>query len=209
MSFFSSFAQSIKEGYVKYEVSSVKGEGMAINALKGAKQTMFFSKKFTKISNDMQRGIAKTDVVIDNKTKKNTLITSGIALGKNVVSYGMEDPTGKKATKYKISYDPKATKKIIGYTCTKAILKSEASEITLWITDKVAPINSPFFRQFPDLKGFPLEFEVAQESGRATFTATEIGSKVDKAEFAIPTKKDGYEQMTMAEFEAMLQKKGQ
>ena len=202
-------AQTIKQGYVKYQVSNVSGEGMAAFGLKGAKQVMYFSKKFTKIGNDMQNGMAKTDVVIDNKTQKSTLITSGIALGKNVVSYGTEDPKGNKKAKFTITYDPKSTKTIIGYACTKAVLKNEDGEVILWITDKIAPANSPFYRQFPDLKGFPLEFQVLQTSVRATFTATEVGSSVDKAVFAIPTKKDGYEQMTMEEFNASLSKKGQ
>ncbi|MEY4927062.1 MAG: hypothetical protein RI894_1498 [Bacteroidota bacterium] len=202
-------AQTIREGYVKYQVSNVTGDGMAAFGLKGAKQIMYFSKKFTKIVNDMQNGMAKTDVVIENKTQKSTLITSGVALGKNVVSYGTEDPKGSKKAKFTITYDIKSKKTIIGYECTKAVLKNDDGEIILWITDKIAPANSPFFRQFPDLKGFPLEFQVVQTSVRATFTATEVGSKVDKNTFAIPTKKEGYEQLTLEEFNAMLTKKSQ
>ncbi len=203
------FAQTIKEGYVKYQVSNISGDGMASYGLKGSKQIMYFSKKYTKIANDMQNGLVKTDVVIENKTQKSTLITNGVALGKNVVNYGTEDPKGNKKTKFTITYDTKAKKTIIGYECTKAILKNEDGEIVLWITDKIAPASSPFARQFPELKGFPLEFQVNQSTVRATFTATEVGSKADKSVFAIPTEKEGYKHMTMEEFNSMLTKKGQ
>ena len=106
-----------------------------------------------------------------------------------------------------ITYDAKTKKKISGYDCTKVTITSEDNgTVTLFVTDKIDPTASPFERQFPGLKGFPLEFSANKGGARAVFTATEIGSKVNKSDFKIPSVKEGYERMTMDEFQKFIGK---
>ena len=194
----------IKEGYVKYEVSDVKGEGMATMALKNSKQIYFFSKKHNKVDAQMAGGMVRTTVVGDNITESSVLYTDG-AVGKKMVNYtkAERDKQDSKMGKYKITTDVKVTKNILGYVCTKQILRGEDGEIIVFTTDKITPAKNPF-RQFGDMKGFPLEFMVNQGGVVATFTAKELGGKIGKTEFDIP--KAGYEKMTMQQFNKMLGK---
>jgi hypothetical protein len=200
---FSAQAQILKQGYVKYKTTDVKGDGMAMLGMQNSTQVMYFTKKFYKIEADMLGGKMKTAAITDLKTQKSTLIVTGAGNIKKVVSY-TEEPKKPKIT---ITYDPKTKKTISGYECTKATIKTEdGGTVTLFVTDKIAPANSPFERQFPDLKGFPLEFSANKGGARAVFTATEIGSKAASSEFRIPTAKEGYERMTMDEFQKFIGK---
>jgi hypothetical protein len=198
------FAQAVlKEGYVKYKTTDVKGDGMAMLGMQNSTQAMYFSKKQYKIEADMLGGKMKTAAITDLKTQKSTLIVTGAGNIKKVVTYD-EDTKKPKVT---ITYDAKTKKKISGYDCTKVTITSEENgTVTLFVTDKIAPLASPFERQFPGLKGFPLEFSANKGGARAVFTATEIGSKAAKSDFKIPTVKEGYERMTMDEFQKFIGK---
>jgi DNA gyrase/topoisomerase IV subunit A len=171
--------------------------------MQNSTQAMYFNKKQYKIEADMLGGKMKTAAITDLKTQKSTLIVTGAGNIKKVVSYN-EEPKKPKVT---ITYDTKTKKKISGYECTKVIITtSENGTITLFVTDKIAPTASPFERQFPGLKGFPLEFSTNNGGARAVFTATEIGSKTTKSDFKIPSVKEGYERMTMDEFQKFIGK---
>jgi hypothetical protein len=198
------FAQApLTQGYVKYKTTDVKGDGMAMLGMQNSTQAMYFTKKQHKIEADMLGGKMKTAAITDLKTKSSTLIVTGAGNIKKVVTYTDD---GKKP-KITITYDAKTKKKILGYDCTKVSIKTEdGGTITLFVTDKIAPAASPFEGQFPDLKGFPLEFSANKGGARAVFTATEVGSKATKADFRIPTVKEGYERMTMDEFQKFIGK---
>ncbi len=126
-----------------------------------------------------------------------------------------------KSEKPKIEYltDKKT---IAGYECTKAIVTSvnkdkKEQKTTVWFTDKIKHTQGKktggrgMSLDFGDLKGYPLEIEMAQSQQgfdmKTTITATEVSlTPVDDAVFSIST--DGYKMMTYKEMQEKMKSAG-
>ncbi len=89
----------------------------------------------------------------------------------------------------------------------KQLLTDEEGEtVTLFTTDKILPKESPFMKQYPNVVGFPLYFEVSKQGLVMKFEAKEVSAKIPKKAFEVP--KEGYEKMTMEEFNKSVSKMG-
>ena len=85
------------------------------------------------------------------------------------------------------------TKDILGYKCTKAIIRSDdGAEINVFYTSELGSGAINFDNaQFKDIDGVMLEFEMPDEGMSMKFTAVDIQHKnVSDSEFEIP---EGYE----------------
>ena len=85
------------------------------------------------------------------------------------------------------------TKEIAGYTCKKAIIKSEDNEITVYYTDEIdLPKSEQTDRKmFEKLDGVPMEYSMVMpqlEDILMTVTVSEISDdKVKKSQFKVPS----------------------
>ena len=204
------FAQKkMKEGVVKYDVVDIKGSSMATAGLKGSKSAMYFNDAFAKVDATVMNGMMRTQVIRNYKTEGNVMVVDGI-VGKKVVTMDKESKDAKDPKRgFDITYDTKDTRKIMGYNCSKVTMKSKTDNTVsvLYVTDKIMPAVSPFAHVFPDLKGFPLRYEIGRDGTRITYEAKEISNKINAKDFEIPT--TGYERMTMEEFQKSLGKMGE
>lgn len=99
------------------------------------------------------------------------------------------------------------TKEIAGYTCTKAIVKSneagaENLEMIVYFTDELGSgmlnYNNPLFK---DVQGVMMEYSMKEGDMDMTFSAISVTKKkVGDEEFEIP---EGYNVMSMSDFENM------
>jgi hypothetical protein len=100
------------------------------------------------------------------------------------------------------------TKEIAGYTCKKAIVKSneESSEnvdLVVYFTEELGSgmlnfNNNPVFK---DIKGVMMEYSIEENEMSMVFTAVSVTKKkIADDEFVIP---EGYNKMSMSEFENM------
>lgn len=123
--------------------------------------------------------------------------------------------TDKPETKPKIEYTTDK-KTIAGYECTKAIVTTvekdkKENKMTLWVTDKIKSTQAQgkkaggrgMMMDFGDLKGYPLEFEMAQSQQgmdmKILITTTEVlTTPIDDATFNVST--EGYKMMTYKEW---------
>ena len=88
-------------------------------------------------------------------------------------------------------------KEIAGFKCKKAIVVLEgAGEMELYYTEDLPAGAST---QFEGLKGFPLEYTIAQGPMKIKVTASSVKQeKINSSLFEIP---DGYDKMTFEEFQ--------
>lgn len=192
------FAQKTT-GVVTFECTKVEGGGMQAMLLQNSIQTIAFGKYTTLLDFNAMNGTVTTKIYNNRKSKKTTLLMSVPFMGKYKVK--MTEAEAKEyqgePVKLNITYNKKATKKILGYTCHKAVIKTKESSITLYVTNKIKPKHSPFNSMFPDLNGFPLEFQSNRGDTKMTFKAKKV-SKITKETFKISSK--GYEELTPEEF---------
>ncbi len=186
-------------GVVTFECTKVEGGGMQAMLLQNSTQTIAFGKHTTLLDFNAMNGTVTTKIYNNTQSKKTTLLMSVPFMGKYKVNMTEEEAKEYRGepVKLDITYKKKSTKKILGYTCHKAIVKTKESSIVLYVTDKIKPKQSPFSNMFPDLKGFPLEFQSNRGETKMTFKAKKI-TKIKKDTFKYSSK--GYEELTAEEF---------
>ena len=91
------------------------------------------------------------------------------------------------------------TKKILGYTCKKAIGKlADGNTFTVWYTPDLVPENKDFQYVNRSLPGLAMEYESTLGSLKVTYTVSNISfNPVPAAKFDIP--RSGYRVMTYEE----------
>lgn len=162
---------------------------------------------------NMMNGMMTTNTMFDNKKKKG-LILMHIPMMNKKIGVKMNEQEMKEfqkkqhknASPPKIEYFKKQTKKIAGYKCYKAIATMSGVEdpVIMYVCENIQPIGtSQWQMQYPDLKGYPLSIEVKQQGVKVKFVAKEIDTKAAKnlkLSMEIP---EGYQELTMKEFEEM------
>jgi len=91
------------------------------------------------------------------------------------------------------------TKKILGYTCKKAVGKlADGTTFTVWYTPELVPENKDFQYVNQSLPGLAMEYESNLGSLKVTYTVSNISfNPVPAAKFDIP--RSGYRVMTYEE----------
>lgn len=88
----------------------------------------------------------------------------------------------------------KEYKKILGYKCKRAEIKTSSQTVELWYTDKIEARHT----DYKDLNGFPLEYITTQDGMILKMTASKVENrKVDHSEFDVPA---GFTTYTLEEF---------
>jgi GLPGLI family protein len=97
------------------------------------------------------------------------------------------------------TFDPTATKTILGYTCKKAVGKlPDGTTYTVWYTPDLVAENNNLQYETRTLPGLALEYEVVTNNQKVTYTVSKISfSPVPASKFDLP--KAGYRVMTYAE----------
>ncbi|CAG0989455.1 MAG: DUF4412 domain-containing protein [Bacteroidetes bacterium] len=153
---------------------------------------------------EQNMGMAGSTVVITNKKSKQVITLMDIMGSKYKMLSPIENnETKEDANDYSIVY-LNETKQIAGYTCKKAEVHSKTSGevLTLFYTEELTSDylpNKP--KEYETLKGFPMEYEIAQETMRMTVTVNEIKKeKLSSAEFEAPA---DYKEVTQEELMKM------
>jgi GLPGLI family protein len=90
------------------------------------------------------------------------------------------------------------TKKIAGYMCNKAIVKTEEGDMVIFYTTEI-PATHDKFNKIP---GFPMEYEIRQQGLVMLLQASTVEkSKLENSLFEIP---EGYTEKSMEDLQKML-----
>lgn len=198
--------KDMDKGFIMYEIAEVDGGGMEAMMMKGSTQTIYFDEEVSLMDMNVMNGMMRTRVYTPVDRKSGTMLMDGL-LGKLKINMTEEDLSKKEEdspTEYNIKYDKSDTRKIAGYECYRAEFQNEEGipVMEAWITEELPIEQSPLKSLYKSLEGFPLEYQVIQDEMTITYQATEVSNKIPKGTFDIPT--NGYKEMTMEEFEAMM-----
>jgi hypothetical protein len=192
----------IKEGSITYNVTMEGLPPEQAAMMDGTEQKTTFKNNKSKI--EFTNAFVSTTTVFDGSK----MVTLMDQMGQKTYFEMTSDEMNKKAEKSpksEIEYKDE-TKKIAGYDCKKAIIKSkddkgEETVMNVWFTESLPNLSKNSGRNsggMKELKGAPLEFEAKQGPFFMKFTATEISTKeIDDAEFKVST--DGYIKRTPPE----------
>lgn len=225
----SNFAQitsgSIEMSVTDFNMPDMAGEDsnqdMMGGMMNSMKMTMYFKPGQQVTDMDMMgmmqtKTIYKDNMSIQYMDMMGSKIKITSALGQDMFDqYGIDQET--LATMYQVKYDKSETKTILDYSCYKAIITMNMSdlikeqdypaelknmEIEMYITDDIK-MDSYSFQQIPGLKldGTPLQMNMDVGPMKMTFEATQINTTVDDSHFAEPS--GDYKEMTLEEFQNM------
>ncbi len=197
----------IEEGHVKYKikVSSEEEENkMAVAMANSLTMEIFFKGPKTRVEFKMGP-FMNISTITDASKDKMLMLTSGMMGKKAIVSTisemeEKESETTTKDTDVEVVYTDE-TKKIQGYLCHKAIIKSEDGGTAIfWYTKEVQVSKNGQSYLNEDIPGFPMEFEMDQGGMKVTMVASSFEETVKNADklfsMEIP---EGYEETTMEE----------
>jgi GLPGLI family protein len=199
----SSAQKAIKNGYVKYQMSSDAPE-MAM--MGNTYMTIYFSDNTQAVDMEMMGGLMTMKVISDVKNPEKSRLAMNTMGQKYEITDAGEDANSTKKMNISdlenaisITYDKKDTKEIQGYSCYKAnITYTEGKTAVFYITNKITPMI-PDSESKVKLEGYPLEMNIKQsEELEIKVLATEISSELPTNWNVIDS---DYEKLTMAEFQ--------
>lgn len=192
--------KKIKEGIVRYVIDEIYTKTPDVELMKGSTLTLYFSGEKQKIELDLMEGALKTQTIMDIETGE-TVMLADIMAQKIKVNQGPHiEP--EKSDDFEIIYDKNSSKKIEGYECTKAIVRTEEGDkITAYVTHKIKPKSNYFDHLFLGIEGFPLEFSISNDDIIIQFVANEIVPKIDDTAFFIY---GSYLELTSEEFDTLM-----
>ena len=195
--------QALTAGKIEMKVTKVENAGLKGSMIKGSTQTVYFNSNHDRLSIYTMKGMVKMDIINDKISNETLMLTGGMMLGKKKIKVESKE---KKPRKYNITYDQNDTQTILGYTCTKAVLENDQLKMEAYFTEQIDVAQTPLRQQFSGLYGFPLQYTIIDDGVRITYTAQNIETNLNLADFDLPT--EGYEEMTEEEARKMLRNAG-
>ncbi len=201
--------KKIKEGVVKFEMSAEGNDSPEMAMLGGSTMDFYFTAEKQRMDMSMMGGLMKIQTIVPIQSVKDAAILMDMMGQKiQIVDLSEEDLSGSYNMMNvddisNVSYNESDKKTILGYPCYKATVKMENNmTMKYYITEKIQP---PVGMKNKDnkvlLKGYPLEMIIDTGQGmEMVFKATEVSKDLPKDAFTVP---DGYQRMTMKEFEEM------
>lgn len=176
--------KKLKEGIVRYVIDEIYTKTPDVDLMKGSTLSLYFSDEKQKIELNLMQGALRTQTIMDLTTGESVMLAD-VMEQKIRVNQGKEE-LPELEENIEILYDKNSTKKIEGYDCTKAIVKTPyGDKLTAYVTSKIKPKSNYFDHLFMGIEGFPLEFSITNEDIVIHFIADEVTGKIDDTVFFI------------------------
>lgn len=204
--------KKLSKAYVQYEITEVKSEVPQLDMIKGMMLDYYFNAAFVKMDVSLM-GFIRMQSIMNNQSIEKSAVLMDM-MGKKIQLTGMneeemkENPLMMQMGDMEVSYHKKEKKKIAGYKCHKAIAKlADGMELEMYVTKKIKAPKSKYQNAFNSLEGFPLQASISiggSEMGNMaiTLTAKQVSGDITTDTFTVP---DGYEKMTMEEFQKQME----
>lgn len=204
-----SFGQ-LKEGHISYkmEVSTDNPDmEMAVMMFQGSTLDLYFSGNVA--SSEMNMGsMMSMTTVVNNESGKILMLMGGMVGNKAVLTDADEISDGQEEEE--ITPDIKLTdetKKILGYTCKKAIISdTSGTEMIYWYTEEIKTLGTDKNSTISKLPGQAMQYSTNANDMVMTFTAVKVETTLDddtvasKLSFDVPA---GYDLITYEEFSSL------
>lgn len=201
----STFAQEMT---IKYDIEMSSDDPQLqsqLGMMEGSTLTMYAKDKKFRQEMNMGSGIMKTTTIMDSKSNKGVILMDGM-MGKQASSFDLDEFKGEKNdTDLEVELVDE-TKEILGYTCKKAIIYTEAdNELVYWYTEEIKPVQNATNAKYiqKGVPGMPLEFSITQPQMTMVFTATMVEEKVKEENVFDLTIPEGYTEKSYEEITNM------
>ena len=187
------------EGTISYDIVINTGsdKSQASNLLEGATSTVYV--KGQRSRTEMVSALGTQATIIDG-TKNTVTIIKEYGDQKYIINLTPANwkEVNQKFENVSFTYS-NDTKKILGYTCKKAVGKlADGTTFTVWYTPELIPENKDFQYANRSLPGLAMEYESSLGNLKVTYTVSNISfNPVPAAKFDIPH--SGYRVMTYEE----------
>jgi GLPGLI family protein len=196
------------KGVIKYKIDYT-GEGITDQMKSFLPKTMTtkYRGSMTRTDMNMPMGLGKT-IKLKNGTEMTVTTMFDMADQKVAMKADMDQILDELADEPDVTVDFKdEQKEILGYMCNKAIIKftdetGSKQRLTAYYSEELGTNANHFdTKQFKDIKGILLEFQLYNSRFTMSFTATSVEKGgVSKKDFVIP---DDYEMKTREEIDAI------
>ncbi|MFK5878733.1 MAG: hypothetical protein QM478_04465 [Flavobacteriaceae bacterium] len=197
-------AQS-KEGYIKYKIEMTSENTemqMGLAMMSGSEMEISFKGENSRMV--MNMGSFMTIETVTRNNNDVLLMMSGMMFGNTAVKTTkskLEDSNNRGDLSVKFESD---TKKILGYTCKKAIVSDgDAEGLTFWYTEKLDMPDNEMLNANGLVPGIILEFRSVDGEMNMAFTAIVVKKEIDASiafSLDIP---EGFTEKTFEEFSKM------
>ncbi len=201
--------KKIKQGMVKFEMEADSESNPEMAMLAGSTLNFYFSNEQQRMDMDMLGGMMKVQTIIPIKNPTDGVILMDM-LGQKIQLIGLKEEDMTKNYNFMnvddmtdVKYDESDKKDIAGYPCYKAsVTMDNGMTMKYYITEKIQPpVGVKKKEKKLALKGYPLEMIIDAGQGmEMVFKATEVSDKLPEGVFSVP---EGYQKMTMEEFQEM------
>ena len=189
----------LSEGHLSYKLNFTSSDpqmSQMTGMLDGSTMDVYFKGQAAR--SEMKMGTIMTVTTIATEANDNILMLMDGMVGKKAILQSMEEMNEQEEEQpdYEVEITDE-TKKILDYTCQKAIFTDEeGNEMTMWFTKDIV-INKKGQRYMSEkIEGVPLEFEMKQNGMTMKFTATQVEDK-------LTAKNDYFNQEVPAGYELM------
>lgn len=198
------------EGVIVYEISF---PGLNLDertkALMPKEMKLYLKGDQQRLEMQQTTGV-KSVTISDSKAQTSTILMDIMEkkMAMKVTKEDMEKELAKVKAPQIVYSD--VTKTIAGYTCKKAeLVQEDGKKSTIFYTEdiKMDPMSTASWNyQMPQLKGFPLEFEMDQKGTKMKMTAIKVSKELVPLNlFAIP---EGYQEITRDQLQNSLKSSG-
>ncbi len=182
----------VTEGKVSYNVKNTVLD--ADEALKGklisfqSSLDVFFVEGKSRIDFSVNDSMSISIIMDLEKNEGIKLLNS--QMGKFAVPGSAKDMGWGQSTSSNSEVVPtEETKEIMGYTCTKYIVKSGQGDLEYWCTDQISMDFSSTSIMNANLPGFPLSFYSISDGMKMEFTAVRVETSLEKTKKIFSTKR--------------------
>lgn len=185
--------QGVITSSIKY--IKVPEEVQGLESMLPQEMTMYVDKQKVRLEQSVMGG--KQIIIVDSENNESHVLMDMMGQKIHMNTSGQEyDDESKVTYVYK-----NETKMISGYKCKLVEAKDEDGDITkIYYTTEI----QVWHKDFSDLKGFPMEYNVNKDGMEMTITVSNIEKKkVDSSQFEVP---DGYTEMTPEQMGMMMDK---
>ncbi len=187
-------AQTTKQCKVDYDVEIIDAgetDPMAAAMMKDMTMTLAFQDKAARV--EMHMSMMDMVVVADDATKKGVALMDMMGM-KMATVMGEEEFASAETESTPDVRETGKTKKIAGYTCHQAFVKSDDSndEVEIWYTKDIVVDNKSSDYSYQGIEGFPLEMLVDQDGMKMRMTASDVSTKKMSKDMFSTEVPDGY-----------------
>jgi GLPGLI family protein len=188
------------EGTISYDVVINTGSDKPQSAdlLDGAISTIYI--KGNKIHTEMVSSLGTQSTIIDVPKRAITVLKS-YGEQKYMINMTADDwkAENKKYENVTFTFDPSASKTILGYECKKALGKlADGTTFTAWYSPDIVIENKEFIYPERSLPGLAMEYETTMGNLKVTYTVSKLSfSPVPASKFDVP--KSGFRVLSYQE----------